>query len=209
MAQPQLIAFVDPMCSWCYGFQPVLAAIRQVHGDGLPVRLIMGGLRPGTSEPMSAETAATIREHWQHVEKASGQSFDFSFFDRPAFIYDTEPAARAVVTVRMRDEALALPYFEAVQRAFYAANQDVTNETVLAAIADSNGMPAEEFIAAFNSEEAQTETMSDFMIAQRVGATGFPTLIAGRGDGTAWTLITEGYQSPARVLDLIEMWRHN
>ena len=29
-ASPRLIYFADAMCSWCYGFQPVVAAIRAV-----------------------------------------------------------------------------------------------------------------------------------------------------------------------------------
>jgi len=207
MAGPQLVAFVDPMCSWCYGFEPVLEAIHAVHGEALPVRLIMGGLRPGTVAPMSPETKATIREHWSHVEKASGQRFNYSFFDRPGFIYDTEPAARAVVTLRMRDEALALPAFAAVQRAFYADNRDVTNDAVLADIAEELDVPRDDFLAAFHSEEARTETLSDFLIASRTGATGFPTLIAGHADGRPWVLITEGFRPPGEVLNIIEMWR--
>ena len=52
MRQPHLVYFADPMCSWCWGFAPVINAIRGRYGERLPVRLIVGGLRPGTTEPM-------------------------------------------------------------------------------------------------------------------------------------------------------------
>ncbi|MDB5418474.1 MAG: dithiol-disulfide isomerase, partial [Phenylobacterium sp.] len=29
MDEPHLIYFADPMCSWCYGFSPVIEEIRK------------------------------------------------------------------------------------------------------------------------------------------------------------------------------------
>ena len=86
-----LIYFADPMCSWCWGFSPVIEAVRERFGPSLPIRLMLGGLRPGTTEPMTEGSKREICEHWEHVHEASGQPFDWSFFDREGFIYDTEP----------------------------------------------------------------------------------------------------------------------
>ena len=52
---PHLIYFADPMCSWCYGFSPVIDEIRRIYGNALPVRVVMGGLRPGNAKPMTPE----------------------------------------------------------------------------------------------------------------------------------------------------------
>src|SRR3712207_1860168 len=100
MVGPHLVYVADPMCSWCWGFSPVIDAIRHRFADALPIRLIMGGLRPGTTKVMDAAAKRTIRTHWEHVQEASGQPFDFGFLDRDGFVYDTEPAAKAVVVVR-------------------------------------------------------------------------------------------------------------
>ena len=51
MQTPRLIYFADPMCSWCYGFSPVIAQIRQTFGRALPIEVVMGGLRPGNAGP--------------------------------------------------------------------------------------------------------------------------------------------------------------
>lgn len=225
---PRLIAFVDPMCSWCYGFAPVLRAIEARYGKMLPLRLVMGGLRPGQSKPMNDETKAKIREHWQHVQDATGQPFDFSFFDREGFVYDTDPAARAVVLMRGAIERLisakaedpidvahgpgfprpklALPLFEAIQKAFYADNRDVTQLGVLTEIASHFGVNQAAFAKALGSEEAKTETWTDYGIAQRTGAYGFPTLIAGYGDERPWVLVAKGYQPAEQVLTNLDGW---
>ena len=39
----RLIYVMDPMCSWCWGFAPVAAAlIAQAHEAGVPTHLVVG-----------------------------------------------------------------------------------------------------------------------------------------------------------------------
>ncbi len=101
---PRLFYFADAMCSWCYGFAPemdrVLAAL-----DGR-ARLIVqsGGLRPFHTEPMTEEDKPRFRGYREQVQAASGQPFDWSFFDREGYVMDTEPASRAVVTIRAMEK---------------------------------------------------------------------------------------------------------
>jgi len=100
MSEHRFIYFADPMCSWCYGFAPVIWALAERFEGRMDVQLVMGGLRAGNTAPMREEDRAYIRDAWARVHAASGQPFDFSFHEREAFVYDTEPACRAVVAVR-------------------------------------------------------------------------------------------------------------
>ena len=93
----ELVYFGDPMCSWCWGFSTVIDHILHSFSGRLTVRLVMGGLRPGESEPMSDDDKVRTRLHWEQVETTSGQTFNFDFFQRKAFVNNTEPACRAVV----------------------------------------------------------------------------------------------------------------
>jgi putative protein-disulfide isomerase len=200
-----LLYVADPMCSWCWGFAPVMSALAERLGDRIPVRLLMGGLRPYTTEPMRDKDRAFIREHWEHVAERTGQTFDFAFFDRPSFRYDTEPASRAVVTARALMPGSELGMFHAVQRAFYAANRDVTEAGVLADIAVVQGLVREEFTDAFTSDEAKAATRQDFVTCQSAGIRGFPTLLAGTPE-TEYTLLTHGYQPLDAVTERLDQW---
>src|SRR5471030_2068591 len=91
MAAPHLIYFSDPMCSWCYGFSPVIEDIRRTFGRALPIRVVMGGLRPGTETPMTEEAELEIADHWTHVHEATGLPFNGAGMSRPGFVYDTVP----------------------------------------------------------------------------------------------------------------------
>jgi putative protein-disulfide isomerase len=201
----ELVYFADPMCSWCYGFAPVIAAIEQQFRGRLSLRLVMGGLRAGNTRPMRPEDKAYIRDAWTRVNAASGQPFDFSFFDREGFVYDTEPACRAVVTMRDTDPPRALAYMERIQFAFYAENRDVTQADVLADLAAEEGQEREEFLSAFLSPETRNETFRDFLTSQESGVRGFPTLVAGSASG-GYALVTSGFRPLEGLPEALEQW---
>lgn len=182
----------DPMCSWCWGFSPVIDKVNETFGDQAPVRVMVGGLRPGTTHAMRDQDKDYIRSHWEHVRDASGQPFDFSFFDQDGFIYDTEPACRAVVTARKLDDAKALPFLAHLHRAFYAENRNTADENELADIARDFGFARETFFDTLTASETREETQGDFWFAQQSGITGFPTLLA--VEDKQAMMVTAGYQ---------------
>jgi putative protein-disulfide isomerase len=201
-----LVYFADPMCSWCWGFSPSIAAIQASFGEALPIRLVLGGLRPGTTEPMDPKLASSIRGHWKHVNEASGQPFDLAFFDRTGFIYDTEPASRFVAVIRRTKPEAMLDALARVQHAFYAENSDVTKPETLAELAEEFGLEREAFLEQWGSEEMKAETAQDFMLSQRTGVTGFPTLIGGVAPNQPYTLLTQGFQPPEQSLATVFRW---
>jgi len=199
------IYVADPMCSWCYGFAPVISALEQQFRGRLPMRLVMGGLRAGNTQPMRAKDKDYIRDAWTRVGAASGQPFDVSFFDRDGFIYDTEPACRAVVTIRALDPPRALAMMSRIQSAFYAENRDVTSTEVLADIAAEDGHDRAAFLDAFLSADVRNAAFRDFLTAQEMGVRGFPTLIVG-SKTAGYTLVTNGFRPLDGLPEAIEDW---
>lgn len=202
---PHFIYFADPMCSWCYGFAPVVAALAERFEGRLPLRIVMGGLRAGNTTEMTAKDREYIRGAWTRVGEASGQPFDFSFFDRKHFTYDTEPACRAVVTMRRLAPEKALAFKARVSQAFYAENRDTTDIKVLAELATEFGRDAESFELEMLSADARNETMRDFLTSQQAGVQGFPLLAAGTEAG-GYALVTSGFRTLDGLPEAIEQW---
>src|SRR2546423_7684183 len=144
MSEHRFIYFADPMCSWCYGFAPVISTLAERFEGRLDLQLVMGGLRAGHATPMRPEDKAYIRDAWTQVNTASGQPFDFSILDREGFVYDTEPACRAVVTARRLQPRMALPFLARIAQAFYAENRDMTAAEEIAAVAEAAGFERRE-----------------------------------------------------------------
>ena len=173
-----LVLFADPMCSWCYGFGPQLAKVIEREQARQPVTLdlTMGVLRAYNAQVIDAASKAAILAHWTQVQEACGMSFDDAALQSPGFVYDTEPACRAVVAVRRIDTPKALDYYRAVQRAFYAEGRDTTRESVLAEAALACGVDDGAFLQAFRSDEIKEATRHDFALTHSAGVAGFPTL---------------------------------
>lgn len=204
--EKHLLYVADPMCSWCYGFAPVIEAIADQFGERLPIELMMGGLRAGNTKPFTAEDKGTIGGHWRKVQSATGQKFDFAGMEaRQGWIYDTEPACRAVVTMRLLNRDMALAFKARIQRAFYAEARDTTSDAVLADIAAEAGVDREMFFAELVSQEARRETQRDFLAAQKAGIRGFPTLLAGDGEGR-YIIVTNGYRPLDGLPEALEKW---
>lgn len=174
----------------------------------MPLNIVVGGLRTSNNQPMDAELKSTLQEHWHSVAAKTGLPISTSTLEREDFIYDTEPACRAVVAIRMLAPQAGLAAFNAIQRAFYAEGKDVTQGSVLAEVISAAlseagvAVDATSFLAAWNSDAAKVATREDFLQVQRWKVPGFPTLVLER-DGQL-DLVTSGYTRMATLVERLE-----
>jgi putative protein-disulfide isomerase len=206
MTKPSRILwyFADPMCSWCWGFTPIISAIKEAYAHKLKVALLLGGLRPGTTEPMTAVLRAEILHHWHEVQRRTGQPFTFEEAMPAGFVYDTEPPSRAVVAVAEINPEETFPYFKSVQQAFYAQRQDVTQAQTLAELAEAHHIAAPHFLERFHAEDVKIKTRMHFQQTQQAGVRGFPTAVLQDASGS--TLLTRGYRAFEELQPEIEAW---
>lgn len=199
----RLIYIMDPMCSWCWGFAPVIDAI-QADYPGLPLHVVAGGLRPGVADPLQDSARQALAEHWQAVHAASGQPMLTPDVLPAGFIYNTEPACRALVVARELNAELVWPLAKAIQSAFYAQALDITQCSALADLAEQAGYSRNRFNKAFIAEAAHTAVAEDFRWVADLGISGFPTLLAERNGMLA--LLAHGYQPADSILPLLQRW---
>lgn len=174
-----LIYIGDTMCSWCYGFANNLDAFVAAHPE-LKVRLVQGGLRPNNVEQIT-DMADMLKSHWVEINERTNQPFSYDILADPDFIYDTEPASRAVVVVRMIDSSKEFAFFKAVQMAFYRDNKKTDDINTYLDIAKSLGIDTDKFTTLFDSEEAKYNTKADFQLSAEMGVKGFPSTIIKKG----------------------------
>jgi putative protein-disulfide isomerase len=214
MTENSLVYVGDPMCSWCYGFGvPLQQLLEQL--PGVPLAMVLGGLRAYNKEVMPDALKSTLHHHWEEVTKRSGKPFGTDQFGREGYIYDTEPACRAVVTIRTHAAEHTLVMYHAVQHAFYAVGRDITQTSVLADVwqevkeelHDSNMLgdvdfSRSDFVEAFESDSIKTQTRNDFAMVQQWGIRGFPALIA-VVNGEA-QLVSNGYMEADEMLQRVQ-----
>ena len=77
--------------------------------------------------------------------------------------------------------------------------RDVTKRDALIEVASDTGIKAAAFVQAFDSHAMKEATRDDFLLTQRVGVTGFPTLCLDAG--RQLLLINAGFVDAERVLE--------
>ena len=190
---------LDPMCSWCWGFAPVVEAIRDKYTDSYEIGLVMGGLRRAGEMVWDDAAKAYLRSHWHNVAETTGQPFDEILLEKERFNYDTYSACKAVVTVReLLGTEAAFDYLHKIQHAFYAQGIDITNPRLLQGYYEQLFGNSGKFAFFFLSERAEVLTEHDFAKARSIGATAFPSVVMVDEEGHM--VCQKGYQS-AEVLE--------
>ncbi|WP_266181977.1 DsbA family protein [Dyella humicola] len=205
----KLIFVGDPMCSWCYGFGKQLAEVRGAFPE-IELDIVVGGVGAGATEPLTLAQREFRLGHWSRVEAASGLPFDREAFKaRTGFVYDTEPACRAVVAARLMAPSIdQLSVFRAIQHGFYAEGLDITEGALLAErVAETMtgmGFPttAEAFLTVWRARETVAATQEDFLQARRWGVSSFPALLL--QDGSKLYNLVTGFVAAAELHSLIE-----
>jgi putative protein-disulfide isomerase len=204
--RPRLLYFADTMCSWCYGFSPEMQAVLEALDGEVDLLLFSGGLRPFNAEPVDDKLRGYLSETYPRIAELSGQPFNAPRSLMPGFIYDTEPASRAVVCMRNLAPGREFAYMQALQRAFYNAGEDITKGEVLAEHASAQGLERAAFLEAFASEEMRAQTLADFEVARNFSLNGFPALIVHRVNAEGkdeLVLVSQGYEKATGLIERI------
>lgn len=200
-ADNELIYVGDPMCSWCWGIAPELELLTTAHPE-LPLRIVVGGLRPGpNAQTVDARLAEYLGHHWEEVERRSGQPFDRSLLDQHGWVYDTEPACRAVVVMRDLAPHETFRFFKHLQQAFYADGLAVWDPAIYTGLIEGFDVDGSEFLEAFESEDAVKATWQDFSLARSWGISGFPTIVLRQG--ATGQIIARGYSTADAMEDAV------
>lgn len=174
----------DPMCSWCWGVSPTVSAVEAFcAAQGIEFSITMGGLRAGGGDPWNDAFKGFLRNEWRHIGQTTGQPFGFTLLEATHFNYDTEPACRAVATVKLLHArhqfsvANVLKFFTAIQHKFYVEGQDSTTLDFYASICANLELDFAEFATLFNSPEAKQAVQQEFVRCRQLGVRSFPTLL--------------------------------
>ena len=192
----ELIFVLDPMCSWCWGFHPIIETLRKEHAHQYKFSLVVGGLRTTGQMTWNKQSKAYLKQNWDAISKRTGQHFSLNFLNKTSFDYNTYPSCKAIVTVReLWGNEAAFNYLTDIQKAFYVEEKDITSLDVLV---DYIKHDKEAFLNFFNSERIEVLMQHDFSKARSMGTNAFPSVIKIDTDGHM--VCIDGYRSLEEIL---------
>lgn len=200
--KPVLYYVHDPMCSWCWGFQPVLHQLLAALPAPLPVQRVLGGLAPDSDQPMPADMRAYLEDTWRRIERAiPGTEFNFDFWTSCEPRRSTYPACRAVIAARLQGEAFDVDMTRAIQEAYYTAARNPSDDSTLISLAGEIGLDAAQFSRELNAEATGRQLLAEIEWARQRGVESFPGLLLDTGD-SEWHIPVD-YRDSGLMLELI------
>ncbi len=173
----------DPMCSWCWGFAPVLDELMDQMPDHIEVVRLVGGLAPDSDLPMPDETRAYVQRQWRRIEEViPGRQFNFDFWSKCQPRRSTYPACRAVIAAREQGEDNDVLMTKAIQRAYYEQARNPSDTETLVDLAGEIGLDAGIFANALTSTAVDEQLDREIGHSRALGARGFPSLVLVDGD---------------------------
>ncbi|MCE2028670.1 DsbA family protein [Sessilibacter corallicola] len=191
----RLLYVMDPMCGWCYGFQPELEQFLEKY-PAAQVDWIMGGLAPDSNQPMDESLQQTISSYWHQIEEKTQVTFNHDFWKLNTPYRSTYPACRAVIAAERLKPNSAQQMAKAIQSAYYLEAKNPSLEETLIGCASSLGLDEKEFIQVFKSEETEQRFQQHLSITHQLQIQGFPALLYINDNNQAYPLAL-GYNNLA------------
>ena len=200
----KFIFIADPMCSWCYGFTPVMDRILKDYPD-ISIDTCTGKYLPDKKEPISEQRIKFMKIAWETVEERTGQPFNLSFkFIKPEFIFNTHNACIALNAMKLINPELSFKYLKQLQYAFFIENSDITDKRIVTELVKFYNIPVKDFSIKLNSKETISATQNSYERTQAFGVKGLPTLL-GEKNGNI-TKLSEGYHEFETLKPIIDNW---
>ena len=199
----EVIFVLDPMCSWCWGFAPVIEQLHITQSENYDFSLVVGGLRTKGDMTWDESSKEYLNGHWKQVEKSTGQAFSNALFEKKDFTYDTYPACKAIVTVReLFGMQSAFSYLHLTQERFYMQGEDITDMNILTDLVKFIGLDSKSFKLFYESQRAELLMQHDFAKARSMGANAFPSIVVIDEDGHM--VCQKGYRSIVEIKEILE-----
>lgn len=194
-----LVYIMDPMCSWCWAFRPVLAEIRAAF-PSLGYYTLAGGLAPDSDQLMPEAQKEKIAAIWKQIELTVGTQFNHAFWQECQPRRSTYPACRALLLARTEGKEDAM--IEAIQEAYYLKAKNPSDIDTLSECALSIGMEPESFERAMTGDTVNEALKVELDFVRQLGVGNFPTLVlksAGK-----WFEIALDYRDASNLIRQIQ-----
>lgn len=213
----EIIEFTDPVCSWCWGSEPLIKKLETNYDGNIKVNFVMGGLvedirdfsdnANGIGGDLS-QVNSQIISHWLEASKIHGmpvEEIGFNLFSNEN--NSTYPLNIAYKAAQFQDEELAKKFLRKMREAVAARAQKVNKTEILIELAQDSGLDIAKFIKSFSDGSAEKAFLEDREICREHRVHGFPTFLVKYGDDKQ--IVLRGYQSYENIKEVIKQLTNN
>ena len=206
----EVIEFTDPVCTWCWGIEPILRKLETQFGEQLEVSYVMGGLVKDITEFYDSyndigrdpvRSNANIAKHWLEASSRHGMPVEVEGFqlfskDHPS----SYPQNIAYKAAQIQDPQLAKRFLRRLREASAAEARQTNRTEVLLEIAAEVGLDVARFLEDFRDGNAGLAFERDLALTAQYGARGFPSFLVRYGQNEVLLRGYKGYEEFVAVI---------
>lgn len=185
--QLEIIEFTDPVCTWCWGSEPVLRALKARYGERLDISFVMSGLVEDIRDFEDvdhdiggdpSDSNMQIAQHWLEASEEHGMPVTTS----PLELFSSEhpssyPQNIAYKAAQFEDQRLADQFLRRMREATAVEAKQTNRDEVLLALAKGVGLDTEKLLTHCTDGTAQAAFDMDLATTKAYRVVLLPTFI--------------------------------
>lgn len=207
----EVIEFTDPICTWCWGSEPLLRKLETVYGDQVKIKFVMGGLVEDIRDFYDSyngiggnaeQSNEQIAKHSLEASQRHGMPIRSEGLKLFSDEYNSSyPQNIAYKAAQMEDEMLANKFLRKIREATEIQSRQTNRSEVLIELANEAGLDISKFIERFSDGSAEEKFKQDLNITKEYSVRGFPSFLIKYGDKK---ILLRGYQTFDAVKSIIK-----
>lgn len=193
--KPKIIYVYDALCTWCYGFSPVMRAVYENYAGDFDFEVLSGGMIVREQvRPVSGLSGFPGNEY-KAVEEITGTTFGPGFLhnlEKGELIFDSEIPAIALSVYKDLRPQNAVEFVQHIQNSVYFDGKSSDDIELYRYLAVNEGIDPDEFETRMNDPQYREAAHYDFALAKQLGAEAYPAAFIQQSE-TKFYLIAKGY----------------
>ncbi len=212
----EIIEFTDPVCTWCWGSEPILRKLQARYKDQIRIGFIMGGLVEDIHQfyddwnHIGGDPVASNRSivaHWKEASHRHGMPVKEEGFALFSDEYpSTYPQNVAYKAAQMENQVLADKLLRRMREATSAEAKITSQIEVLAELVSEVGLDLPQWLEHMEDGSAEKAFREDQKLMHHYSVTGFPSFLIRYGKKE---MVLRGYQKYATFQSVIKMFAGN
>lgn len=196
--------YTDPLCTWCWGAEPIVRRLEEVYRGQIEMDFVMGGLVETFDDFYDAAndigSPEDVKDHWVEARQKHGMPMDTKIFDQnPAD--STYPACIAYEAAEFQSKEKAHEYLRRMREAYMTECTSTEERENLVELAGEVGLDTDAFTDALDDGSAEEAFEEDLREMRQAGARGFPSFHI---EGPQGEVMARGFQRFQQLSKLVE-----
>ena len=176
----RIIYYTDPICSHCWGLEPILKKLQIEYGEHFDIEYKMGGLLESwnnfNDSANSISEPQQVAPHWDEVGQITGMSIDGDiWFEDP--IQSSYPPSIAFKAVQLQNPQKALQFLRRIREMVFLEKKNICKEDYLVQAAQQCDINVDRFKKDYHAPSTKNLFLQERNEGRQLGVHGFPSMI--------------------------------